>query len=70
MARKWFRIETSIGVTEEDLSIINRATRHLVDNHNMSPTVRNLSRVRDAYKPGMSAADVIEAVNEIREQAA
>lgn len=67
MARKWYLLEKSIGVTQEDLIILNRAARHLVDNYNMSPTVRNLSLVRDTYKPGMSAAEVIEAVNIIRD---
>jgi hypothetical protein len=66
MARKWFFIETSIGVNADDISILNRAARHLVDSHNLSPTVRWLSAIRDAYKPGMSAADVIAAVNDLR----
>lgn len=66
MAREWFKLETSIGVNADDLTILNRAVRRLVDFYGMSPTVRMLSTVRGVYTRGMSAADVTDRVNEIR----
>lgn len=67
MARTWFTLDNTSGMTPADLSIINRATRLLIDQHNMSPTERWLSTVRQLYVPGMSAVDLARAVNAKRE---
>lgn len=62
--RIWFRPDNTADLDSSDLAIINRAMRHLVDEHALPPTHSNLSLVRQTYRRGMSAADVIEAVNE------
>ena len=68
MARNWFRPDNcQIGVTAEDIPILNRATRRLVDHHNLSPSEKWLFVIRQTYKPGMSANDLIAAVNETRD---
>ena len=63
MARNWFRADNTADLTGGDRAIINRAARILVDCHNMSPTVRNLSSVRVNYRAGLSAKDVVHLVN-------
>ena len=68
MARTWFRLDNTADLDRIDLSILNRAMRHLVNDHNLSPTHSALSEVRQTYKRGMSAADVIEAINDAREE--
>ena len=61
---------TTIGshIEPADLSIMNRAAQNLVRD-GMSPTARWLGAIRAAYKRGMSAREVIEAVNAERESA-
>lgn len=68
-ARSWFRLENTSDLTKEDLAILNRAMRSLVDNHNLSPTSRWLMEVRTTYKPGMSARALIDTVNAARHSA-
>ena len=67
MAMAWFRLDNTAGLDRVDLSILNRAMRHLVADHNLSPTHSALSLVRQTYKQGMSAKNVIELVNNARE---
>ena len=66
MTRKWFTPENTT-LSARDCEIANRAARHLVDDHNMSPTDRWLMSVRMHYQPGRTAADVIRLVNQERE---
>jgi hypothetical protein len=66
MAMTWFRLDNTANLDRTDLSILNRAMRHLVNDHNLSPTHYALSLVRQTYKPGLSAKDVIELVNDAR----
>ena len=73
MAMIWFTKETcTMGpeMSDVDLAIINRAARHLVRSHNMSLTVRSLGAIRQIYRPGMSAREVIDEVNDARDAAA
>ena len=65
-AMTWFRLDNTADLDRIDLSIINRAMRHLVADHNLSPTHYALSLGRQTYKPGMSAKNVIELVNDAR----
>lgn len=65
--RTWFRPDNTADLSKSDLAIINRATRHLVSSHSLCPSHQWLSVIRQTYRPGMSAADVIEAVNSTRD---
>lgn len=67
--RRWFRPDNTSDLTLSDLAIMNRATRHLVDHHGMSPTIKWLGVVRQTFAPHMTARVLIQAVNEIREEA-
>jgi hypothetical protein len=69
MAREWFFVGTSAmdaqdcAMDAQDCAIMNRAVRHLIDQGN--PETRELLiQVRSAYVPGMSAQDVIDAIND------
>jgi len=65
MARRWFSAH-NCPLAARDLMILNRATRHLIDDHNMAPSHRWLSSVRQLYKPGMNARQLVDAVNHER----
>lgn len=67
MARQWFRPDNTSGLTTKDLEIINRAARHLHDDHGLPMTNRWLMEIRMTYQPGMSAQEVIDLVNAERE---
>lgn len=67
MTRAWFR-EDNCSLPRDDRAVLNRAMRRLVDHHNLSATVSNLSLVRQTYNAGMSGRDLINAVNNKREE--
>ena len=72
MAMVWFTKENcTMGPTlsDADLSVINRAARHLIKTYNLSPTARNLGAIRQIYHTGMSAREVIDQVNDARDAA-
>ena len=62
MARQWFTSLNTEGLCGDDLRVMNRAVRHLVGDG--SPSHRLLMDVRMTYRPGMSAADVMDALEE------
>lgn len=65
MARKWFTLDNTSGLTVGDLSILNRAARLYQDAKRDSESLTHLELVilRTEYKPGMSAGALIEAAN-------
>jgi hypothetical protein len=65
MSRHWFNLE-NCSLPAADRAILNRAMRHLVDDYNLLAMNESLALVRQCYKPGMSARDLIVAVNEKR----
>lgn len=69
MAHNWFRRETiqRDGLTEQDAVVLNQATRRLVDRYNLAPTRPALRLIRQSYRPGMSAHELVAAVNRQRE---
>jgi len=64
MARSWFGPQNTADLDRQDLAILNRATRHLVDYHHMNPTHRWLSTIRQTYQRGMSARALISVMYE------
>ena len=63
MARAWFLQENTHGLTDSDLQVLNRAVRNSFP-VGAKPSHLDLMHFRGAYKPGMSAHDLIEAVYE------
>ena len=64
MAREWFTFtNTASDLDKADLAVLNRAARHLVNEGNPA-THLLMMEVRMKYKRGMSAQDVIDAVND------
>lgn len=63
MARRYFTPDNTTGLSESDLSIMNRAARMSAIYDGVdSPQFSILSHIRTAYKPGMSAHAVFEIV--------
>ena len=62
-ARAWFTKDNTADLTDEDLSILNRAGRVMADEGWM-PTYATLSHLRQTYRSGMSARDVADVVIE------
>ena len=63
MAREWFT-EANTPLDKAERALLNRAARHLVDQGN-DATRLLLMEIRSAYKPGMSAQNVIDTVNDL-----
>lgn len=67
MARTWFNT-TDNAASEEDCKIMNRAARTYANENGLANlTYTQLSRIRNAYKPGMSARDVVDVVDRLDE---
>ena len=66
MVMTYFRTDNTADLSSEDRAVINRSARKLVKD-GMSPTQKWLSCVRQFYKSGMSANDVVAAVNAERD---
>lgn len=65
-ARVWFTKENTSDLATQDLAIINRAARMLIDNHRMRLTHELLTSIRMNYAVGLSANDIVWIVIENR----
>jgi len=62
--RIWFTAENTSGLGTEDLRILNRAARNLFNTKEQSPTHARLSLLRTSYTKGMSASDLLRAIEQ------
>jgi hypothetical protein len=60
--RIWFTETNTDGLSRADLAIINRAARRIIDQGSLE-THALLMEIRMTYRTGMSAQDVIDALN-------
>ena len=67
MARKWFLTDNTAGLGSGDLAILNRAARHL-DDAGIILSQGTLMRLRMAYRPGLSAQDLIDMFQEAEDR--
>jgi hypothetical protein len=59
--RTWFTRDNTANLLTEDLRILNRAARNIWK-PGREPRHSDLTALRMNYRPGMSAADLLEAV--------
>jgi len=64
--RKWFTKKNTemSNLDETDLTIMNRAANCLRVGKEDAPTFQDLAAIRQLYKPGLSAQDLLELINE------
>ena len=59
-ARTWFTPKVCEGLTHDDCRVLNTAARHAFPPHT-KPSHLELVVLRTAYRPGMSARDLLAA---------
>jgi hypothetical protein len=64
-ARSWFSVETTHGLSPSEVQLLNRAVRIILFASTKHYADRDLLvRIRQTYRPGMSASDLADAVAE------